>query len=70
MYARCFPSAFPAVRLTQMRHKLTKRYIDSLPPPENGEYIIWDTDLKRFGLRIKASLDRKIFRQRGKELAP
>ena len=38
-----------------MRHKLTKRYIDGLSPPERGEYVVWDTDLKRFGLRVKAS---------------
>ncbi|KQZ74343.1 integrase [Sphingopyxis sp. Root214] len=35
--------------------KLTKRAVDALPPPKTKHVIHWDTEVKRFGLRIMAS---------------
>lgn len=35
--------------------KLTKRAIDAVRPPETKHVILWDTEVKGFGLRIMAS---------------
>lgn len=35
--------------------KLTKRTIDALVPPETKQVILWDTEVKGFGLRIMPS---------------
>lgn len=35
--------------------KLTKRFIDSMAPPLQGDLMVWDDDLTGFGLRVKAS---------------
>ena len=35
--------------------KLTKRAIDALVPPKAKQVILWDTEVKGFGLRIMAS---------------
>src|SRR3546814_17619536 len=35
--------------------KLTKRAIDTLVPPKAKQIILWDTEVKGFGLRIMAS---------------
>jgi integrase len=40
--------------------KLTKRAVDAVTPPENGETFFWDDDLRGFGLRVYAS-GRRIF---------
>jgi hypothetical protein len=34
---------------------LTKRFIESISPPQSGYLIVWDDDLKGFGVRIMAS---------------
>lgn len=34
--------------------KLTKRNIDQQVPPDAGDLLLWDTDLKGFGLRVNA----------------
>lgn len=33
--------------------RLTKRAVDAAAAPASGEYTLWDTDLKGFGLRIR-----------------
>lgn len=38
-----------------MQGKITKRSVDMLQPPENGEETLWDTEVKGFGLRIRSS---------------
>lgn len=35
--------------------KLTKRFIDSMKPPESGYRVEWDNELRGFGARIMAS---------------
>lgn len=34
------------------RSKLTKGFVDSIPFPESGQRLYWDTDLPGFGLRV------------------
>ena len=37
-----------------MRGKITKRSVDALMPAVNGiEAVLWDTELKRFGVRVQ-----------------
>uniref|UniRef100_UPI00261A6474 tyrosine-type recombinase/integrase n=1 Tax=Rhodoblastus sp. TaxID=1962975 RepID=UPI00261A6474 len=43
--------------------KITKRFIDSLKPPERGECFHWDADLRGFGVRILASGSARFFVQ-------
>jgi integrase len=38
-----------------MRAKITKRLLDSLPAPAAGELKVWDTELRGFVVRIRAS---------------
>ncbi len=38
-----------------MRAKITKRLLDSLPPPAAGEVKVWDTELRGFVVRVRAS---------------
>jgi integrase len=38
-----------------MRAKITKRLLDSLPPPAAGEVKVWDTDLRGFVVRVRSS---------------
>src|SRR6516162_1269404 len=45
---------------TRQLMKLTKRAVDAVTPPENGETFFWDDDLRGFGLRVYAS-GRRIF---------
>jgi integrase len=40
--------------------KLTKKSVDSLHPDPKGDYFVWDTDLKGFGLRVSA-LGKRVF---------
>jgi integrase len=35
--------------------KLTKRVVDGVPTPQKGEVKIWDSELKGFGFRVRAS---------------
>ena len=36
--------------------KITKRAVDaSLPNPTGGDHFVWDTEVRGFGLRVKAS---------------
>ena len=38
------------------KRRLTKRFIDSVKPgKEKGDHVIWDKDLKGYGLRVKPS---------------
>jgi len=38
------------------KRRLTKRFIDSVKPgQEKGDHVIWDKDLKGYGLRVKPS---------------
>jgi integrase len=46
---------------TSAKTKLTKRAIDALTPPVRGEAIVWDTELKGFGLRISSTGRRTYF---------
>jgi len=32
--------------------RVTKRFVDSIRPPEKGEAIYWDDELKGFALRV------------------
>lgn len=34
--------------------KITKKMVDAAEPPQSGSRIIWDTDVKGFGLRVTA----------------
>jgi hypothetical protein len=43
------------------RIKLTKRVVDALMPPVRGETIVWDAELKGFGLRISSTGRRTYF---------
>src|SRR5689334_19456180 len=36
------------------RANLTERYVKALKAPESGHTIVWDNDLKGFGVRISA----------------
>ncbi len=38
-----------------MRAKITKRLLDSLPPPAAGEVKVWDTELRGFVVRVRSS---------------
>lgn len=38
-----------------MRAKITKRLLDSLEPPAAGEVKVWDTELRGFVVRVRAS---------------
>jgi integrase len=40
--------------------RLTKRIIESTPIPDRGETVLWDSDLRGFGVRIYAS-GRRVF---------
>jgi integrase len=42
------------------RAKLTKRSVAGLPSPSKGDYLVWDTKLSGFGVRITAK-GRKVF---------
>ncbi|MBZ0252626.1 MAG: site-specific integrase, partial [Candidatus Methylomirabilis sp.] len=41
--------------------KLTKRFVEALKPPEKGDYTVWDTELKAFGVRVTAAGARSYF---------
>ncbi len=43
--------------------KLTKRYIDSLNPPESGDAVYWDDEVKGYGIRIWSSGTKSYFVQ-------
>jgi hypothetical protein len=43
------------------RIKLTKRVVDALMPPARGETVVWDAELKGFGLRISSTGRRTYF---------
>ena len=38
-----------------MQAKITKRLLDSLPTPAAGEVKVWDTELRGFVVRVRAS---------------
>jgi integrase len=38
-----------------MRGKITKRAVDDLAPARGGETVLWDTEVKGFGLRARAA---------------
>lgn len=38
-----------------MKTKITKRAVDAMQPPAKGEGLLWDSELKGFGLRCRAS---------------
>jgi integrase len=46
---------------TSAKIKLTKRVVDALRPPVRGETIVWDAELKGFGLRISTTGRRTYF---------
>src|SRR4029077_12240391 len=72
----CYPPVIPGaagIRMTKVeKRRLTKRLIDCVKPdPEQGDHVIWDKDLKGYGLRVKPSgaLSRVIwYRTRAGEL--
>ena len=37
-----------------MRGKVTKRGVDKLEPDGNAEAVLWDTELKGFGIRARS----------------
>jgi integrase len=41
--------------------KLTKRVVDALMPPGRGETVVWDAELKGFGLRVSGAGRRTYF---------
>ena len=46
---------------TSAKIKLTKRVVDGLVPPVRDETIVWDAELKGFGLRISSTGRRTYF---------
>lgn len=38
-----------------MQGKITKRAVDALAAPESGDTVLWDTEVKGFGVRVRAS---------------
>jgi hypothetical protein len=46
-----------------MSKKLTKKVVDGVATPEEGEVKIWDAELKGFGFRVRASGHRSWFIQ-------
>jgi integrase len=41
---------------TVEKRRLTKRFVDSVKPdPDKGDHVIWDKDIKGYGLRVKPS---------------
>jgi integrase len=57
---RCYPPVTLARTAKPMtaveKRRLTKRFIDSVKPDQKkGDHVIWDTDLKGYGLRVKPS---------------
>lgn len=41
--------------------KLTKRSVEAIAPPDDGEIIVWDSELMGFGVRVAASGRRTYF---------
>jgi len=41
--------------------KLTKTAVEAIPPPAAGEIVVWDSELKGFGVRVSASGRRTYF---------
>jgi integrase len=41
--------------MASIKAKITKRLVDSLKPDAAGDLFVWDSELSRFGLRIKPS---------------
>jgi integrase len=41
--------------MATLHAKLTKRYIDALKPPENGDVSVFDSELSYYGLRMQSS---------------
>lgn len=41
--------------MPSIKAKITKRLVDSLKPEAEGDLFVWDTELHRFGLRMKPS---------------
>src|SRR5271163_2702606 len=37
-----------------MQGKITKRAVDGLAPSADGETVLWDTEVKGFGIRARA----------------
>jgi hypothetical protein len=48
------PDFFQEAQKT-MQGKITKRSVDTLSTPEKGDFTLWDSDLKGFGVRIRPS---------------
>jgi integrase len=46
-----------------MKAKLTKTAVEAIAPPENGERLVWDTELTGFGLRVTANGKRSYIAQ-------
>lgn len=44
-----------AERPQSQNARLTKRLVDSLRPHPGGEYVVWDSDLRGFGIRVYPS---------------
>ncbi|MFA4994773.1 MAG: site-specific integrase [Bdellovibrionales bacterium] len=38
-----------------MQGKITRRTVDALKAPASGEILLWDTEIKGFGIRVRAS---------------
>ena len=56
LYRPLLPSCYPGPHGEPMtaveKRRLTKRFIDSVKPgQEKGDHVIWDKDLKGYGLR-------------------
>ena len=41
-----------------MRGKITKRTVDALAQSETGDAILWDTEVRGFGVRIQRGATR------------
>ncbi|NKX43590.1 tyrosine-type recombinase/integrase [Roseicyclus persicicus] len=46
------------------RKKLTKTAVEAIAPPEAGQVLVWDTELRGFGLRVSAGGARAYIMQR------
>ena len=41
--------------MASIKAKITKRLVDSLKPKPGEDLFVWDTELRRYGLRMKPS---------------
>ena len=53
--AACLPIAYLKRAMASIKAKITKSLVDSLKPKPGEDLFVWDTELRRYGLRMKPS---------------